>query len=42
MFRVCSTVSYRFLLHVYPEGTGPDKELIEMLERDMVDIVVRA
>jgi katanin p60 ATPase-containing subunit A1 len=22
---------------VYPEGTGPDSELIQMLERDVID-----
>jgi len=26
-----------FLLHCYPDGVGPDSELIEMLERDVVD-----
>jgi katanin p60 ATPase-containing subunit A1 len=26
-----------FLLHHYPDGVGPDTELIEMLERDVVD-----
>jgi len=25
------------LLHHYPEGVGPDTELIEMLEREVVD-----
>jgi katanin p60 ATPase-containing subunit A1 len=26
-----------FLLHCYPDGVGPDSELIEMLEREVVD-----
>ena len=26
-----------FLYHVYPDGVGPDAELISMLERDSVD-----
>jgi katanin p60 ATPase-containing subunit A1 len=26
-----------FLLHCYPDGQGPDSELIEMLEREVVD-----
>jgi len=26
-----------FLLHNYPDGTGPDTDLIEMLERDVMD-----
>lgn len=26
-----------FLLHCYPDGKGPDAELIKMLERDMLD-----
>ncbi len=26
-----------FLLHCYPDGVGPDSDLIEMLERDVVD-----
>lgn len=26
-----------FLYSVYPDGTGPDSELIQMLERDVVD-----
>lgn len=26
-----------FLLERYPEGDGPDKNLIEMLERDVID-----
>ncbi len=26
-----------FLLHYYPDGTGPDTELIEMLEREVID-----
>ncbi len=26
-----------FLLHCYPDGVGPDTDLIEMLERDVVD-----
>ena len=26
-----------FLLHCYPDGAGPDAELIEMLEREVVD-----
>jgi katanin p60 ATPase-containing subunit A1 len=26
-----------FLLHCYPDGNGPDSELIEMLEREVVD-----
>jgi katanin p60 ATPase-containing subunit A1 len=26
-----------FLLHCYPDGVGPDADLIEMLERDVVD-----
>lgn len=26
-----------YLYHVYPEGTGPDENLITMLERDVVD-----
>ena len=26
-----------FLLHHYPDGQGPDAELIRMLERDMLD-----
>ena len=26
-----------FLMHCYPDGVGPDSDLIEMLERDVVD-----
>lgn len=26
-----------FLLHCYPDGTGPDSDLIEMLEKEVVD-----
>lgn len=26
-----------YLEFVYPEGLGPDKELIDMLERDVLD-----
>jgi katanin p60 ATPase-containing subunit A1 len=26
-----------FLLHCYPDGTGPDSDLIEMIEREVVD-----
>jgi len=36
VFRVSVECDSSFLLHVYKDGKGPDKELIEMLERDMV------
>ena len=26
-----------YLMSVYPDGVGPDSELIQMLERDVVD-----
>ena len=26
-----------FLYHCYPEGVGPDSDLIDMLEREVVD-----
>jgi katanin p60 ATPase-containing subunit A1 len=31
------TTKSAFLLHHYPDGVGPDSELIEMLEREVVD-----
>ena len=33
-----STSKSAFLLSHYPDGNGPDAELIEMLEREVVDI----
>ena len=30
-------IAQSFLYHVYPDGVGPDAELISMLERDSVD-----
>lgn len=32
-----STTKSKFLLHHYPNGSGPDTDLIEMLEREVID-----
>jgi katanin p60 ATPase-containing subunit A1 len=33
-----SSTKSAFLLHHYPDGSGPDTELVEMLEREVIDI----
>ena len=32
-----ATKKNSFLYSVYPDGNGPDAELIQMLERDVID-----